>query len=75
MDKDKLFDYLVATNQLDDFLGYEILQEIKNYLEELAISFKKDELTDEEIQDIIMKIELKSNINYEMLFNYFKEQL
>ncbi len=75
MDKDKLFDYLVATNQLDDFLGYEIPQEIKNYLEELAISFKKDELTDEEIQDIIMKIELKSNINYEMLFNYFKEQL
>ena len=41
MDKDKLFDYLIATNHLDDFLGYEIPQEIKNYLEELAISFKK----------------------------------
>ena len=75
MNQDKLFDYLVATNHLDDFLGYEIPQEIKNYLEELAISFKKDELTGEEIQDIIMKIESKSNISYEMLINYFKEQL
>ena len=75
MNKDKFFDYLVATDKLDDFLGYEIPQEIKNYLKELAKSFKKNELIDEEIRDIIMKVELKSNISYEILFNYFKEQL
>lgn len=75
MNQDKLFDYLVATNQLDEFLGYELPQEIKNELEELAKSYKNDEITDDEIQDVIMGIELKSNISYEILFNYFKEQI
>ena len=67
MNQDKLFDYLVATDQLDEFLGYEIPQKIKNDLEELAKSYKNDEITDDEIQDVIMGIEL--------LFNYFKEQI
>ena len=75
MNQDKLFDYLVATDQLDEFLGYELPQEIKNDLEELAKSYKNDEITDDEIQDVIMGIELKSNISYEILFNYFKEQI
>lgn len=75
MNQDKLFDYLVATNQLDEFLGYELPQEIKKELEELAKSYKNDEITDDEIQDVIMGIELKSNISYEILFNYFKEQI
>lgn len=75
MNQDKLFDYLVATDQLDEFLGYEIPQKIKNDLEELAKSYKNDEITDDEIQDVIMGIELKSNISYEILFNYFKEQI
>lgn len=75
MNQDKLFDYLVATNQLDEFLGYELPQEVKKELEELAKSYKNDEITDDEIQDVIMGIELKSNISYEILFNYFKEQI
>ena len=75
MNQDKLFDYLVATNQLDEFLGYELPQEIKKELEELAKSYKNDEITNDEIQDVIMGIELKSNISYEILFNYFKEQI
>ena len=75
MNQDKLFDYLVATNQLDEFLGYELPQEVKKELEELAKSYKNDEITDDEIQDVIMGTELKSNISYEILFNYFKEQI
>ncbi len=75
MNQDKLFDYLVATNQLDEFLGYELPQEVKKELEELTKSYKNDEITDDEIQDVIMGIELKSNISYEILFNYFKEQI
>ena len=73
--KDELFDYLVATDTLDEFLGLELPNEIKEKIDQLVIDYKKEIITDDEIQDVLMGIELKSKFNYELLYKYFKEQL
>lgn len=73
--KDDLFNFLVATDQVDEFLGYKLPQEIKEELNKLAEDYNNDLITDDEVQDVLMGIELKNRINYEVLYKYFKEQL
>ena len=73
--KDDLFNFLVATDQVDEFLGYKLPQEIKEELNKLAEDYNNDLITDDEVQDVLMGIELKNQINYEVLYKYFKEQL
>ena len=73
--KDDLFNFLVATDQVDEFLGYKLPQEIKEELNKLAEDYNNDVITDDEVQDVLMGIELKNRINYEVLYKYFKEQL
>ena len=73
--KDGLFNFLVATDQVDEFLGYKLPQEIKEELNKLAEDYNNDLITDDEVQDVLMGIELKNRINYEVLYKYFKEQL
>lgn len=75
MDNDKLFDYLVATDKLDEFLGYEIPQHIKNKIDELVINYNNGNISNEEVCDILGKISLNYKINYDLLINYFNEQL
>ena len=72
---DELFNYLVATDNLDEFLGYELPQEIKVKINDLATDYKNEMINDDEIQDVLMAIEKEYKINYELLFKYFKEQL
>ena len=73
--KDELFDYLVATDTLDEFLGLELTKEIKEEIYNLVVDYKNEKISDDEVQDVLMGIELKSKINYELLYKYFKEQL
>ena len=73
--KDELFDYLVATDTLDEFLGLELPKEIKEEIYNLVVDYKNEIISDDEVQDVLMGIELKSKINYELLYKYFKEQL
>lgn len=75
MNDDKLFDYLVATDSLDQFLGYELPNNIKKELIDLSVDYKNELITDDEIQDVIMGMEIKYKVNYEILFDFFKEQL
>ena len=75
MNNDKLFDYLVATDKIDEFLGYEIPQHIKNKINELVINYNNDFIDNEKVYDILRKISLKYKINYDLLINYFNEQL
>ena len=72
---DDLFNYLVATDELDDFLGYELPNEVKTRIDKIVIDYKNELINDNEIQDILMAIELEYKINYELLYKYFKEQL
>lgn len=72
---DELFNYLVATDNLDEFLGYELPQEIKVKINDLATDYKNGMINDDEIQDVLMAIEKEYKINYELLYKYFKEQL
>lgn len=72
---DDLFNYLVATDNLDEFLGYELPQEIKVKINDLATDYKNEMINDDEIQDVLMAIEKEYKINYELLYKYFKEQL
>lgn len=73
--KDELFDYLVATDTLDEFLGLELPKDIKEEINNLVVDYKNEIISDDEVQDVLMGIELKSKINYELLYKYFKEQL
>lgn len=73
--KDDLFNFLVATDQVDEFLGYKLPQEIKEELNKLAEDYNNNLINDDEVQDVLMGIELSKQINYEVLFKYFKEQL
>jgi len=75
MNNDEFFNFLVATDQVDEFLGYKLPQEIKEELNKLAEDYNNDLITDDEVQDVLMGIELKNQINYEVLYKYFKEQL
>lgn len=75
MNNDKLFDYLVATDKIDEFLGYEIPQHIKNKINELVINYNNDFIGNEKVYDILRKISLNYKINYDLLINYFNEQL
>ena len=75
MNNDDFFNFLVATDQVDEFLGYKLPEEIKEELNKLAEDYNNDLITDDEVQDVLMGIELKRQINYEVLFKYFKEQL
>lgn len=72
---DDLFNYLVATDNLDEFLGYELPQEIKAKINDLATDYKNEMINVDEIQDVLMAIEKEYKINYELLYKYFKEQL
>ena len=72
---DELFNYLVATDNLDEFLGYELPQEIKVKINDLATDYKNEMINDDEIQDVLMAIEKEYKINYELLYKCFKEQL
>ena len=72
---DELFNYLVATDNLDEFLGYELPQEIKVKINDLATDYKNEMINDDEIQDVLMAIKKEYKINYELLYKYFKEQL
>lgn len=72
---DELFNYLVATDNLDEFLGYKLPQEIKVKINDLATDYKNEMINDDEIQDVLMAIEKEYKINYELLYKYFKEQL
>ena len=72
---DELCNYLVATDNLDEFLGYKLPQEIKVKINDLATDYKNEMINDDEIQDVLMAIEKEYKINYELLYKYFKEQL
>ena len=72
---DELFNYLVATDNLDEFLGYKLPQEIKVKINDLATDYKNEMINDDEIQDVLMAIEKEYKIDYELLYKYFKEQL
>ena len=37
--------------------------------------YENNLITDDEVQDVLTGIELKYQINYEVIFKYFKEQL
>jgi len=75
MNNDEFFNFLVATDQVDEFLGYKLPQEIKEELNKLAEDYNNNLINDDEVQDVLMGIELSKQINYEVLFKYFKEQL
>lgn len=75
MNNNDFFNFLVATDQVDEFLGYKLPEEIKEELNKLAEDYKNDLINDDEVQDVLMGIELSRQINYEVLYKYFKEQL
>ena len=75
MNNDELFNFLIATDQVDEFLGYRLPQEIKEELNKLAEDYNNNLINDDEVQDVLMGIELSKQVNYEVLYKYFKEQL
>lgn len=75
MNNDDFFQFLVGTDQIDDFLGYKLPDSVKEEINNIAEDYKNDIITDDEVQDVLMGLELKYQINYEVLFKYFKEQL
>lgn len=75
MNNDELFNFLIATDQVDEFLGYKLPQEIKEELNKLAEDYNNNLINDDEVQDVLMGIELSKQVNYEVLYKYFKEQL
>lgn len=75
MNNNDFFNFLVATDQVDEFLGYKLPEEIKEELNKLAEDYNNDLINDDEVQDVLMGIELSKQINYEVLYKYFKEQL
>lgn len=75
MNSDKLFDYLVATDSLDEFLGLDLPDSIKQEIDKLVKDYKRNIINEDEIQDVLMGMEIQYKINYELLFNYFKKQL
>ena len=75
MNNDDFFNFLVATDQVDEFLGYKLPQDVKEELNKLAEDYNNDLINDDEVQDVLMGIELSKQINYEVLYKYFREQL
>ena len=75
MNNNDFFNFLVATDQVDEFLGYKLPEDIKDELNKLAEDYNNDLINDDEVQDVLMGIELSKQINYEVLYKYFKEQL
>ena len=75
MNSDQLFDYLVATDSLDEFLGLDLPDSIKQEIDKLVKDYKRNIINEDEIQDVLMGMEIQYKINYELLFNYFKKQL
>ena len=69
------FDYLVSTDSLDEFLGYEISDNIKREIMLLANDYNKGLKREEEIISILNEISLNNGISYEYLNNYFKEYI
>lgn len=67
--------FLVGTGQVDEFLGYKLPEDIKIELNKLAQDYKEEKINADEIQDVLMGIELSKQIDYEVLYKYFKEQL
>ena len=57
-----------------DLPGYE-KEDIKIELNKLAQDYKEEKINADEIQDVLMGIELSKQIDYEVLYKYFKEQL
>lgn len=75
MNNNEFYYFLIATDQIDNFLGFKLPNEIKQQLNDLAVDYENNLITDDEVQDVLMGIELKYQINYEVIFKYFKEQL
>lgn len=69
------FDYLVSTDSLDEFLGYEINDNIKREIMLQANDYNKGLKREEEIISILNEISLNNGISYEYLNNYFKEYI
>ena len=69
------FNFLVGTGQVDEFLGYKLPEDIKIELNKLAQDYKEENINADEIKDVLMGIELSKQIDYEVLYKYFKEQL
>ena len=74
MNNDEFFNFLVATDYVDEFLGYKLPQEIKEELNKLAEDYNNNLINDDEVQDVLMCIELIKQINYEVLLKYYKDQ-
>lgn len=75
MNNNEFYSFLIATDQIDNFLGFKLPNEIKQQLNDLAVDYENNLITDDEVQDVLTRIELKYQINYEVIFKYFKEQL
>ena len=61
----------LSIKPIDEGLPLDVEFEIKD----LAEDYNKKIINDDEIQDVLMGLELKSGIGYEILYDYFKEQL
>lgn len=78
---DGFFNFLVATDQLDEFIGSKqttnnkIPNSIMNEIISLAEDYNNDLITADEVQDVLMRLEKESNINYENLYKIFKENI
>ena len=72
---DDLFNYLVATDQLDEFLCYELPNSIKLEIKKLATDYINGLADDNDVQYALMEIGKSSSINYDLLYKYFNKKL
>ena len=56
MNNNDFFNFLVATDQVDEFLGYKLPEEIKEELNKLAEDYNNDLINDDEVQDVLMEL-------------------
>ena len=72
---DDFLNYLLATNQIDNFFDNEIPEYIQEGINILAEEYENDKIDEENVSKTLKNIESNNNISYKKLIKYFNNKL
>ena len=72
---DDFLNYLLATNQIDNFFDNEIPENIQEEINIIAEKYENDKIDEENVSKMLKNIEANNNISYKKLIKYFNNKL
>ena len=72
---DDFLNYLLATNQIDNFFDNEIPENIQEEINIIAEKYENDKIDEENVSKMLKNIESNNNISYKKLIKYFNNKL